>query len=782
MGAIMIREAVHAGTSSKAQSFDYICVTDGYYNATIDVRIAVNKYSDTYINLIESYLNINRINSNDQFKISLQFQTTGGANCEISFPDVVTAFDDYEEPSGGNVRWYYLRCSFVKSIKDMLETLGDTMNTSTAKIILYESNDNTTWTQEYEKTLTEYTPPASLPFSIGTTAGQTIQTERDTEENNYCWATIQYTEYVPNCNIFYATLNPDVNMKLEARWYVLAEDSAIVYAREELIKDYIISDITGEADGVRYKFTYNVRAKFLNSDLEWIQANNKVVWFIGRIAYLKRTPTTWGVTGDYEPYVGSTWNLTFLPLPTDTPIITLPTTTTYNKGNVTMTINIAIAQTNTEAQEAIEGDTATIIYTLTDTENPTIVYTGQGSWASKTETTDAEQGAMYNNVINVTFSNVAVGTYTLEVTYTHTDTEDYTESEEINIIALSMVYYGVNHSIITQLLNHPILFNIGVTTGASTGQKPAIARLLVSCQETGLTIERIVHLDIYASIWSFDLRPILPNYFNANNPNYTITTQATLYSSNYESYDTTEDTDTITIKGVVDRISLPQYYAECKTIKCIIPQFLTPLQGFNTSFWITFFDRVKIVKNGNIFYTLSTAPKGWSEILMDFTNTTEVDIFQIRNYATSAIETADKPLITTEAEKVMVKFVAPDNVAMPTFAMLLKEAQAVPTLVTTWRTFSPKKEAAPHDVVYNFNYVKNVLNLEIPNLNNLSIYYYIGLFMSQTELYITNTTRGWGRYKIVKIDSTEATAELSNGAIRIQVEKLLTTNLYNKMP
>lgn len=462
-----------------------------------------------------------------------------------------------------------------------------------------------------------------------------------------------------------------------------------------------------------------------------------------------------------------------------TPIITLPTTTQYNRGDVTIPTNIAIVDNNTTEQHKVEYNTASIVYTLTNVDDETDVYTGVGTWSSKTAITDPEQGAMQDNTINVLFSNMPVGEYIYKVVYTYSDGNTYTSEKTINVIALTLGYFGVNYSQYGFQLNRDISLYFRDTTGASTGTKPQFARMQFVCVETGKSIERYIYIDEYLGCAYVDLRPILPNYFNVNNVEYHIKIYSILYDRYYEEYDTTVDEHVIYVNDATHRIyqNVWRYNGSCNEYAAVlVPQILEPLQGFTTQVWLPVYARnQRLFRNNTLIYNFTdTIPYhkgGWYNIMLSFDNITTEDVYRVLGLWGSVNDVV-KPLITTNAERVMVRFNAPEDVEMPTFAMILEGVYSEPTKVDLWS--QQQRIASIDTTMYN---VSEKMILSIPQLTNQSIFVYKGLFADQSIINVSNGG-AWVQYRLSKIAITEATEGYNNGVFRIELLRNVTTKRY----
>lgn len=462
-----------------------------------------------------------------------------------------------------------------------------------------------------------------------------------------------------------------------------------------------------------------------------------------------------------------------------TPIITLPTITQYNRGDITLPTNIAIVDNNTIEQNKVEYNTASIVYTLTDATDESVVYTGVGAWSSKTAITDPDQGAMQDNIINVLFSNVPIGEYVYKVVYTYSDGNTYTAEMTINVIALTLDYFGVNHSQRGFQLNRPISLYFTVTTGASTGTKPEFAKMRFVCVETGLGFDKYVYLNAYYGGAYIDLRPILPNYFDVNNIEYHIKIYSILYNLRYEEYDTAVDEYVVYVNDATHRImrSVWNYNGSCSEFAAVlIPQILEPLQGFTTQVWLPVFGRQqKLTRNNEILYTFTqvlTSERGyWYNIMLSFNNITTEDTYRVVGLW-GRVNDVVKPLITTNAERVMVRFNAPEDIEMPTFAMVLEGVYSEPIKVDI---LSQQHRIASLDTtMYDVN---EHMILAIPQLTNQSIFVYKGLFANQDILNVSNGG-AWVQYHLNKVTIVDATEGYNNGVFRIELTRHVTTKKY----
>lgn len=462
-----------------------------------------------------------------------------------------------------------------------------------------------------------------------------------------------------------------------------------------------------------------------------------------------------------------------------TPIITLPTTTQYNRGDITLPTNIAIVDNNTTEQNKVEYNTASIVYTLTDATDESVVYTGVGTWSSKTAISDPDQGAMQDNTINVLFSNVPIGEYIYKVVYTYSDGNVYTAEMTISVIALTLGYFGVNYSQHGFQLNRPISLYFIDTTGSSTGTKPGYAKMRIVCAETEKSFERYVYLNAYYGGAFIDLRPILPNYFDVNNIEYHIKIYSTLYNTRYEEYDTTVDEYMVYVNDATHRMmrSVWIYNGSCNNAAAVlIPQILEPLQGFTAQVWLPVFARnQRLFKNSELIYTFTQAliiEKGyWYNIMLRFDNITTEDIYRVLGLWGS-VNDVIKPLITTNAERVMVRFNAPENVEMPTFAMILEGVYSEPIRVDI---HSQQHRIASLDTtMYDVN---ENMTLAIPQLTNQSIFVYKGLFANQNLINVSNGGE-WVQYHLNKVTIVDATEGYNNGVFRIELTRNVTTKKY----
>lgn len=470
-----------------------------------------------------------------------------------------------------------------------------------------------------------------------------------------------------------------------------------------------------------------------------------------------------------------TVGVTILP-PILSPIITLPTTTQYNRGDVTLPTNIAIVDSNTTEQDKVEYNTASIVYTLTNVDDDTDVYTGVGTWSSKTSITDPEQGAMQDNTINVLFSNIGAGSYIYNVAYTYSDGNTYTAETTINVVELTLSYFGVNCSQQGYQLNKPISIYLIDTTGSSTGTKPQYARMQFVCVETGKSMERYVFLDAYYGGTYVDLRPILPNYFDVNNIEYHIKINSILYNANYEQYDIAADTMTIYVNDATHRTMRSMYnYIDCLGYSAvIIPQILEPLQGFTTQIWLPVYGhQQQIFKNNTLVYktndNLQLSKGWWYNIMLQFTDIEPSDVYKV---LWGKVIESIKPLITCNEERVMVRFNAPDEVEMPTFAMILEGVYSEPTKKNIHSTQS--RNASIDTTMYDVN---EKMILMIPQLTNRSLYIYKGLFANQNLINISNGG-AWVQYHLSIVSITDATADLNNGVFRIELTRNVTSKKH----
>lgn len=462
-----------------------------------------------------------------------------------------------------------------------------------------------------------------------------------------------------------------------------------------------------------------------------------------------------------------------------TPIITLPTTTQYNKGDVTLPTNIAIVDSNTTEQNKVEYNTASIVYTLTYTTDESVVYTGVGTWSSKTAITDPEQGTMQDNTINVLFSDISIGEYTYKVVYTYSDGNVYTAEMTINVIALTLGYFGVNYSQYGFQLNRAISLYFRDTTGSSTGTKPEFAKMRFVCMETQRSFEKYVYLNAYYGGAYIDLRPILPNYFNVNNIEYHIKIYSTLYNIRYEIYDTTIDEYVIYVNDATHRIkrSVLYYNGNCNNDAAVlIPQILEPLYGFTAQVWLPVFERnQRLFKNSELIYTFEQAPSyregGWYNIMLRFDNITVEDTYRVLGLWGSVNDVV-KPLITTNEERVMVRFNAPEDVEMPTFAMILEEIYSEPIKVDIHS--NQNRIASTDTTMYD---VYEFMILAIPQLTNQSIFAYKGLFANQNLINVSNGG-AWVQYRLNKVTIVDATEGYNNGVFRIELTRNVTSKKY----
>ena len=462
----------------------------------------------------------------------------------------------------------------------------------------------------------------------------------------------------------------------------------------------------------------------------------------------------------------------------NTPIITLPATTQYNRGDVTLSTNIAIVDSNTTEQNNVEYNTASIVYTLTNVDDETDVYTGVGTWSSKTSITDPEQGAMQDNTINVLFSNIPTGEYIYKIVYTYSDGNTYTAETTINIIELTLSYFGVIYSQRGYQLNRPISIYLVDTTGSSTGTMPQYARMQFVCVETGMSMERYVFLHAYFGGAYIDLRPILPNYFDVNNTEYHININSILYDSNYEQYDIAADTITIFVNDATHRTMRSMYnYTNCSNVSAvIIPQILEPLQGFTTQIWLpVYMHQQRIFKNNTLVYNITDAlhwsTGGWYNIMLQFTKIEPSDVYRVLGPYGNLIESI-KPLITCNEERVMVRFNAPEDVEMPTFAMILEGVYSEPTKADIWS--QQERIASLDTTMYDVN---EKMILMMPQLTNKSLYVYKGLFANQDLINVSNG-KAWVQYHLSNVSITDATADLNNGVFRIELTRNVTSKKY----
>lgn len=458
-----------------------------------------------------------------------------------------------------------------------------------------------------------------------------------------------------------------------------------------------------------------------------------------------------------------------------TPIITLPTTTQYNRGDITLSTNIAIVDSNTAEQNKVEYNTASIVYTLTDATDESVIYTGVGTWSGKTAITDPEQGAMQDNTINVLFSNIPIGEYVYKVVYTYSDGNIHTAEMTINVIALTLSYFGVNHSQHGFQLNRPISLYFIDTTGSSTGTKPGFAKMRFLCVETEKSFERYVYLNGYYGGTYIDLRPILPNYFDVNNIEYHIKIYSILYNIRYEEYDTTVDEYVVYVNDATHRIrrSVHYYNGNCNNEAAVlVPQILEPLQGFTAQVWLPVFARnQRLFKNSELIYrftqTLPYNNGGWYNIMLRFDNITTEDIYRVLGLWGSVNDVV-KPLITTTSERVMVRFNAPENVEMPTFAMILEGVFSEPIKVDIHSI------ASLDTTMYDVN---EKMILAIPQLTNQSIFVYKGLLANQNLINVSNGGE-WVQYHLNKVTIVDATEGYNNGVFRIELTRNVTTKKY----
>ena len=464
-----------------------------------------------------------------------------------------------------------------------------------------------------------------------------------------------------------------------------------------------------------------------------------------------------------------------------TPIISLPTTTQYNRGDITLPTNIAIVDSNTTEQNKVEYNTASIVYTLTDATDESVIYTGVGTWSSKTSITDPEQGAMQDNTINVLFSNIPIGEYTYKVVYTYSDGNVYTAEMTINVIALTLGYFGVSYTQMGYVLNRPISLQFSVTTDSTPGGiKPAFLQVKCTCVDTQLSMTRYIYVESYRAIPFVDFRPILPNYYNANKKTYTITIESILLNNTWQEYDTAVDTINIIVNDASDKVawSMWLYNGECNQMTtCILPQFLSPIQGYNTRLWLTFFaNNQRLYKNTTLIYTsLSNSWSNgyWHTEIFDFTDINVEDVLIVRGLW--SLNDTLKPIIASEAERVMVKFIAPDDVEMPEFAMLLDGIYSEPKIVDSYITAQKT-----YPTITSMYDVVEKMTLYIPMLTNRSIYYYHELFANQNTIKLSNGGE-WCEYILTDITVQNATEGYDNGVFTIELQKTLTTKKYMQL-
>ena len=349
----------------------------------------------------------------------------------------------------------------------------------------------------------------------------------------------------------------------------------------------------------------------------------------------------------------------------------------------------------------------------------------------------------------------------------------------INVIALTLAYFGVNHSQSGFQLNRAISLYFIDTTGASTGTKPSYAKMRFICVETGKSFERFVYLNGYYGGAYIDLRPILPNYFDVNNIEYHIQIYSTLYNIRYEDYDTAIDEYVIYVNDATHRMKFSMWYynGSCNGYAAVlIPQILEPLQGFTAQVWLPVFARnQRLFRNSELIYTFAQAPSyqegGWYNIMLRFDNITSEDIYRVLGLWGSVNDVV-KPLITTNAERVMVRFNAPEDVEMPTFAMILEGVYSEPIKIDICST--QNRIASTDTTMYDVN--ENMI-LAIPQLTNQSIFIYEGLFANQNLINVSNGG-AWVQYHLNKKTIVDATEGYNNGIFRIELTRNVTSKKY----
>lgn len=754
-------------------NFPHFCTSPA--NASVDVRLSCSRYDSTAIDLIENCISLQRMVVNNYFKVVVALKDSAGTNYELSFADVVQVIQPYEEPEGGNSRHYYLRCSFVGVFKQALDTIaesGRTLNTSSVQIKGYycEEGDGVAWTLNFEIDLTEFTAQSSA--YVQTLPMQEFQAETDPNDTDYVFVDVAFNEWLPNDDIFIQTLKPADSVVISAYPNNQNDSYDTIIARTNLVASQSVISTTGQDNTTSYQYIFGVHLRMLRNALETALSNYTFVTFVMQLGYVKRVGAV-GTTGQFllsENHVG----YEIISLPIDAPIWQLGTTTTeYKKGDITAVVKLDISTRAASIQSQVESNSSILTYRL---YNDSYDFAGVGTYQSKVEVTDAEQGAMNRNTINVAFEAVPVGSYTLECSIDYNGTI-YTESITINVVHLTLGDFGINLYLSGgYVLNMPIFLSIGVTTGSSSYQKPSHAKIVISCNETGKSMTRYFTYP-YGGNNYVDLRSILPTYFDAANAAFTLNLTGYMYNDKYVQYNEGESTLNINILGVCLPIRGQEHTTpkSCinnyERLKLIIPQMLEPKCGTITKMWLLHYDEnLTLYKNGIAAQSLAVDnQKKFNTTLVTFDDLTAVFCTKIGNN----IEYTIRPQIVSNCEQMAVKFDAPlSSIEMPIFEMEvisnhfeLGDVKKLPIYPADVLRLNAQSYIMPSN--------NQIITLRLRGLNAGSVWYYNNILRTQPTLLLSYTAtdaESFERYYVTNIQVTEPTDGVDNGQITLSLK------------
>ena len=536
--------------------------------------------------------------------------------------------------------------------------------------------------------------------------------------------------------------------------------------QNDVIDSYTISNVQTSVENSLLKYSFDAHIIF-TSGVDFTQTYTLQRW----LALLNRTTQNNGAWLLWKEAEGV--NITLLE-EVSYPIWQLGATATeYKRGDITAAVKLDIVTTETTIQNQVEHNSAILSYRLYNDDNS---YTGVGEWQSKVEVTDAEQGTMNRNTINVDFANVPVGSYTLECSIDYNGTI-YTESVAVDVVQLTLGDFGINLYLISgYVLNMPIFLTIGVTTGASAYTKPNHAKIVISCNETGKSITRCLSFP-YGGNNYIDLREILPTYYDAANAAFTLTLTGYMYNGNYVQYNEGESTLNVNVLGVCLPIRGQEHTTpkSCinnyERLKLIIPQMLEPKCDTITKMWLLHYDEnLTLYKDGIAAQTLAVEnQKKFNTSLVTFDDLTAVFCTKIGNN----IEYTIRPQIVSNCEQIAVKFDAPlASIEMPVFEM---------EVISNYFGLGDVKKTPiyPADVLrlnaqsYISASNNQIITLRLRGLNAGSVWYYNNILRTQPTLLLSYTAtdaESFERYYVTNIQVTEPTDGVDNGQITLSLK------------
>lgn len=449
------------------------------------------------------------------------------------------------------------------------------------------------------------------------------------------------------------------------------------------------------------------------------------------------------------------------------------TTTEYKKGDITAIVKLDISTRAASIQSQVESNGSMLTYRL---YNDSYDFAGVGTYQSKVEVTDAEQGTMYRNTINVAFTAVPVGSYTLECSIDYNGTI-YTESIAVNVVQLTLDDFGINLYLISgYVLNTPIYLTIGVTTGGSAYTKPNHAKIVISCNETGKSMTRCLTFP-YGGNNYVDLRAILPTYYDVANATFTLTLTGYMYNSNYVQYNEGESTLNVNVLGVCLPIRGQEHTTpkSCinnyERLRLIIPQMLEPKCGIITKMWLLHYDdNVTLYINGVAAQTLAVDnKKKFNTTLVTFDDLTAIFSTKIGN----SMEYTIRPQIVSNCEQIAVKFDTPlASIEMPIFEMEvisnhfeLGDVKTTPIYPRDVLRLNVQSYCSPSN--------NQIITLRLRGLNAGSVWYYNNILRTQPTLLLSYTAtdaESFERYYVTNIQVTEPTDGVDNGQITLSLK------------